>query len=459
MADKTISLDNLKTYNDKIKELYSTKTDLSNAESTIESNVITSLQPQFFTKDECVDYLNSRLDKKVDKVDGRGLSKNDFTDAYKDTLDNLNLDDFVRDPNYVHSDNNFTNIYKMKLDNLTNDSKYIGLFDTISDRDSYSGTLSIGLWCSVLMDDNHGSKKTKYIYDGTQWNYAGTYKDDMFLIDDTAIMDTSVGWSANKINNELKAKANKSDFETSINEINTKLDDKLEINNIKAGQNVSIDTDSYGNLTINSTASGSSTTGGATDYELLSNKPKINGVTVLGNKTSEDLKLLSISYASDVNEGSVKMADKAKEIDVEGQLNGSAQYYGVGNGGTLNDTTLKLRPFPVGTATDRIDTLEFSILTKDIPQSIPFTRELSELNCFVQAFKKDDDETNVTDPFEEFTNELVCNHSDGINCDVSNGLSINDSYEYNTGLNGDRLYETNIINKTDFIEILSIKCN
>ena len=61
--------------------------------------------------------------------------------------------------------------------------------------------------------------------------------------------------------------------------------------------------------------------------------------------------------------------------------------------------------------------------------------------------------------FEDYNNELVSNHSENINCDVSNGLSINDSYKYNTGLNGDRLYETNIINKTDFIEILSIKCN
>lgn len=29
--------------------------------------------------------------------------------------------------------------------------------------------------------------------------------------------------------------------------------------------------------------------GGSTDYETLSNKPKINGVTLIGNKTSEDL--------------------------------------------------------------------------------------------------------------------------------------------------------------------------
>ena len=33
--------------------------------------------------------LTVKLDKKVDKIEGKGLSTNDFTDEYKDTLDNL----------------------------------------------------------------------------------------------------------------------------------------------------------------------------------------------------------------------------------------------------------------------------------------------------------------------------------------------------------------------------------
>ena len=186
---------------------------------------------------------------------------------------------------------------------------------------------------------------------------------------------------------------------------------------------------------------------------------EINGITIIGEKTSKDLGLLDSSYASEENEGSVKLADKAKEVDIEGQLDGTAKYYGVANGGTSEDNTLKLRPFPVGLATERIETLDFEILTKDVPQSIPFAREIPTVNCFVQAFKQEEAELNITDVFEDYNNELVSNHSENINCDVSNGLSINDSYKYNTGLNGDRLYETNIINKTDFIEILSIKCN
>ena len=459
MADKkAISLDNLKTYNDKIKELYSTKTDLSNSESIIESNVITNLQPQFFTKDECVDYLNSKMDGKVDKVDGRGLSQNDFTDDYKNKLDAFTDDDLVRDENYIHSDNNFTNYYKDKIDSMSSSSTYIGLFEDLNARDSYSEPLVSGYWCTINSDSDHENRKTKYYYNGTDWKFDGIYTDDEFLIDDSATDSESLGWSTKKLTTELNKKANKLDVDTSIDEINDKLDKKLEITNLKAGTNISIDTDQYGNATINATGSGTGADG-TSDFEMLSNKPKINGITIIGEKTSKDLGLLDSSYASEENEGSVKLADKAKEVDIEGQLDGTAKYYGVTNGGTSEDNTLKLRPFPVGLATERIDTLDFAILTKDVPQSIPFAREIPTVNCFVQAFKQEEAELNVTDVFEDYNNELVSNHSENINCDVSNGLSIKDKYEYKSSLNDDGIYETDLISKNDFIEILSIKCN
>ena len=187
-------------------------------------------------------------------------------------------------------------------------------------------------------------------------------------------------------------------------------------------------------------------------------------VTVLKEKfiTKEEVQnnyLNKKIYASDNNEGSVKLADKAKEIDIEGQLDGSAKYYGVANGGTNEDNTLKLRPFPVGTSTERIETFDFEILTKDVSQSILFAREIPTVNCFVQAFKQEESELNITDVFEDYNNELVSNHTENVVYDFVDGLSINDTYKYATTLNSDGLYETDIINKDDFIEILSIKCN
>ena len=64
-----------------------------------------SVKVDFFSKTEAQDYINSKLDLKDDKVTGYGLSKNNFTDAYKDTLDNLDLNDVVRDPLYCRTEN------------------------------------------------------------------------------------------------------------------------------------------------------------------------------------------------------------------------------------------------------------------------------------------------------------------------------------------------------------------
>ena len=116
----------------KIESDFLGQNDLDDAKLEIENSV----KVDFFSKQEAKDYIDARLDKKVDKVDNMGLSKNNFTDAYKDTLDNLDLDDVVRDPLYCRTDNNFTNVYKQKLDNLSNDSKYIGLFDTKAELDA-----------------------------------------------------------------------------------------------------------------------------------------------------------------------------------------------------------------------------------------------------------------------------------------------------------------------------------
>ena len=184
-------------------------------------------------------------------------------------------------------------------------------------------------------------------------------------------------------------------------------------------------------------------------------------VTVLKEKfiTKEEVQdnyLNKEIYASDNNEGSVKLADKAKEVDIEGQLDGSAKYYGVASGGTNADNTLKLRPFPVGLATERIETLDFEILTKDVPQSIPFTREIPTVNCFVQAFKQEDAELNITDVFEDYNNELVSNCSENVVCN-ENGLSIKDCYDLNTILNSDGFYETKEISKNEFIELIKIE--
>lgn len=81
-----------------------------------------------YTKDEVYTKTESDdlLDDKVDKVTGKGLSTNDYTDAEKTKLGGIedgaekNLPNTVVDSDYVHTDNNYTTAEKTKLAGLEN---------------------------------------------------------------------------------------------------------------------------------------------------------------------------------------------------------------------------------------------------------------------------------------------------------------------------------------------------
>lgn len=87
--------------------------------------------------------IRDLLDEKVDKVEGKGLSANDFTDTLKNKLNGIasgaevnvqsdwnetnsssdayvknKPENLVQDADYVHTDNNFTDTLKNKLDNI-----------------------------------------------------------------------------------------------------------------------------------------------------------------------------------------------------------------------------------------------------------------------------------------------------------------------------------------------------
>lgn len=72
---------------------------------------------------------------------------------------------------------------------------------------------------------------------------------------------------------------------------------------IQEGQNINI-TQSGSVMTISSSGGGGGGGGGTSDYTDLSNKPSVNGVTLNGNKTSNDLELpykkIVLSSSSDV---------------------------------------------------------------------------------------------------------------------------------------------------------------
>lgn len=93
----------------------------------------------------------------------------------------------------------------------------------------------------------------------------------------------------------ISAWNNKSDFSGDYEDLDNKptIPSKYELpiasstslGGIKVGANLTITSDG----TLNATGGGGE--GGTTDYTALSNKPKINGVELTGNKTSSDLNM------------------------------------------------------------------------------------------------------------------------------------------------------------------------
>ena len=191
------------------------------------------------------------------------------------------------------------------------------------------------------------------------------------------------------------------------------------------------------------------------DYELMkinvgitSEKSIVEGITY---PTREELNnyLDKSTYASTTNTNAVKLADKAKELYVDGQLDGSRKYYGVGNG---DNNIIKLRNFPAGTHTEHIDTYTYDNLTKDIPQTIDFVKEIDEVNCFVQVFKQEDEILGLEDTFERYNNDNISLKTNQVVC-IDDGLKIKDEYIVDNEIDDNGFYK---IDLTDFININKI---
>lgn len=181
----------------------------------------------------------------------------------------------------------------------------------------------------------------------------------------------------------------------------------------------------------------------------INEKIESNKMDIL-NQVKNDY-LDKTTFQSTENEGSVKLADKAKELDVHEQLTGNRQYYGVGDGDTNN--TMKLRPFPTGTITERIDTYTYNNLTQNVSQSIDFVQEIPEVNCFSQAFEYESGEANVEDIFEKYSNDNITLKTKDVIC-TNDGLKIKDFYETtNNGQNENGFYK---IKLSDFVSINNI---
>lgn len=129
---------------------------------------------------------------------------------------------------------------------------------------------------------------------------------------------------------DLHEHANKSILDQTQEAFTTELKNKLDgLNNyvlpaptsttlggVKAGANITIDTDG----TINAQL-GSSGETSANDYEGLSNKPQIAGITLQGNKSLADLGIQGVETGKGLSSNDYTTKEKAKLAGVEAQAN------------------------------------------------------------------------------------------------------------------------------------------
>ena len=94
----------------------------------------------------------SALDNKVDKVSGKGLSTNDFTDSYKNTIDGLS--DVASSGSYTDLTNKPT--IPDSTSDLTNDSGFITSAAITGKEDSSNKVAS---WSSATTDAHYPSEK------------------------------------------------------------------------------------------------------------------------------------------------------------------------------------------------------------------------------------------------------------------------------------------------------------
>lgn len=114
-----------------------------------------------------------------------------------------------------------------------------------------------------------------------------------------------INTSVEGLNTEINLKANTADIYTKI-QVDDKLSEKQD--KLTAGTNITISSDNV----ISATGGG----GGSSDYADLTNKPLINNVELIGNKTLTDL---GIASKTDVSNVADDLATVTNQVDAQGQ--------------------------------------------------------------------------------------------------------------------------------------------
>ena len=155
--------------------------------------------------------LNDLDSRKVDKVEGKGLSKNDYTDEDKLKLAGIesgaqvNAPNTVIDANYVHTDNNYTTAEKLKLAGIESGAQK----NTVTSVAGKTGDVIIGIDDVSGLQDELDSKQDNLPFTSTpsENNKVVTQKEL-----NAAVAGTSSYLGTIDSVEQLSTNANKGDF-------------------------------------------------------------------------------------------------------------------------------------------------------------------------------------------------------------------------------------------------------
>lgn len=150
-----------------------------------------------------------------------------------------------------------------------------------------------------------GKLKIKY-YTNEEMNEIYSKKEDLHEHTNKSILDQTQEAFTTELKNKLDG----------LNNYVLPAPTSTTLGGVKAGANITIDTDG----TINAQL-GSSGETSANDYEVLSNKPQIAGITLQGNKSLADLGIQGLETGKGLSSNDYSTTEKAKLAGVEAQAN------------------------------------------------------------------------------------------------------------------------------------------
>lgn len=324
---------------------------------------------------------------------------------------------------------------------------YTGTVATKADLDAISSASS-GETKIVLADESQSGKRMTYVFNGSVWESLGEFSVQIrdFTVNPLDLTSEVTGklpqahmdLTGLVKNTDLADYMDKATYDTNNNGIVDKaetlegltktveeLNNSLSKNNIIAGNNIKI-VENNGNLTISSLGTGTS---GDVDLSEYMDKT---------------------TYASETNAGAVKYADNLSATMQTSPL----QYYG-----TDNDNKLGMHYFPINI--DKTNTGIEQKIALDAKANtdiaINSALDISDNKIIVDTYKFVDgtQDIHTTKVFNNTESHNFFYDKD--NVEFTDSMHVKKEHEYAITLNADSVYESEIINKNDFIEILGLE--